>query len=668
MAKKRFAVLLIALLVTVGVVPGSRAQEVSTQQQEAAEKQEKEKEAEAKAIALLEQVVAESSLLKLPENRVRVQIVAADLFWSRNKERARALFDGAAAGVNEMIATAKRQSQNQPQEQRGPRGGMFFEQDRAQNRAAAQLRQELVLTAARHDATLATQLLQATQQASMPTDPQIAGRPDPDANLEQRLMAQIARTDPLQALKSAEEYLDKGQYPNSLAQVLTQLQAKDKDAAAKLSDRVFKKLQTENLLAKQDAGNLALNLLRPGPRPSDSPTDGAKTTTVNPSQVLSETTFRDLMDTVIAAAMKATPPTPGTERGQNNMRGGQGNGPANRRNNAGTNPQPPTSLQLEQNAARMLLMGLQSLLPQIDKYLPARAGAVRQKLTQMGVDSQRLNQISANQQLGELMRQGTSESLLAAASTAPNNMRPSIYQQAAMKALDEGNADRARQIATQHLSGSQRTTVLQMADMRQLAQKSGDEAIEGVKQALASLPSDDERVRMVLQLASATQTANPKLALQILEEGQRIVSGRATSYRQFDNQIQVARAFATLDTGRSFEVLEPGINQLNELLSAAALLSGFEVNVFRDGELPIQGGSRLTSTVSQYAEALAGLARSDFERAQAMADRFQLVEARILAKMTIARSLLGAQLVAGGENNFGNRPFGPNAPFMRREE
>jgi hypothetical protein len=38
-------------------------------------------------------------------------------------------------------------------------------------------------------------------------------------------------------------------------------------------------------------------------------------------------------------------------------------------------------------------------------------------------------------------------------------------------------------------------------------------------------------------------------------------------------------------------VLEPGITQLNELLAAAQVLNGFEVEVYRDGELPLQGGS-----------------------------------------------------------------------------
>ncbi len=69
--------------------PHRKAQNVNPpEEQQQKEKAEKEK----KAYALLEQVVDEAQLLKLPENRVRVQIGAADLFWERNEGRARTLF------------------------------------------------------------------------------------------------------------------------------------------------------------------------------------------------------------------------------------------------------------------------------------------------------------------------------------------------------------------------------------------------------------------------------------------------------------------------------------------------------------------------------------------------------------------------------------------------
>jgi hypothetical protein len=58
--------------------------------------------------------------------------------------------------------------------------------------------------------------------------------------------------------------------------------------------------------------------------------------------------------------------------------------------------------------------------------------------------------------------------------------------------------------------------------------------------------------------------------------------------------------------------------QLNELLSAASVLSGFEVNIFRDGEMSLtnQGGSGLNSTINRYGQELAGFAKIDFGRSK----------------------------------------------------
>jgi hypothetical protein len=653
MRKRWFSVFLIVLWLAIGAVPDSVAQQTASQQP-SSEKQEEEKAAlQGKAVVLLEQIVTESVALKLPENRIRLQITAADLLWAHNEERARGLFDMASASIIELIAKSAVSDNRQNFNGRPNYNNPYGQQNRM---VATQLRQELVMTVARHNATLAYQFLQATQSPVTATDPNNR-QANMEASLEQRLLGQIARTDPLLAMKNAEEMLDKGQYSSSFAQVLAQLQQKDKDAAARFSDKLNKRLQTENLLTNQEASMLLFSLLRPGPKPPEKSGDTTKISIANSSQVLSEAAFTSLLEAMVAAALKINLPPQGSGRGVN-MGGG---GPNNFR--GGFPPQAGQSATAtEQVAGRMLLSGLESLLPQIDKYLPARSTAVRQKLTQMGMDT---TQRASFNQINELMQQGTSESFMNAAATAPANVQPMIYQQAATKALEEGNTDRARQIANDHLNGPQRNTILQRIEAQQLALKTGDDAMESIRQAIARLSSDEERLRMLLQLSATAQRDNPKLAVQILAEAQKLVSGRITSYQQFEAQLQVARAFAALDPARSFEVLEPGINQLNELFPAAALLSGFDVNIFKEGELPLQEGSRLSGMVNQYAQELANLAKSDFERAQMTAERFQLPEARVFTRLAIARGILSTQ-TAPGSNSFGNRGNGQNMPFGRR--
>jgi hypothetical protein len=604
-------------------VPAQEEQNATpTEEQQQQEKAEREK----KAYSLLEQVVDEAQLLRLPENRVRIQIGAADLLWERNEGRARTLFSLAAEGLAEMTRNANASAGQD--DRRGPNRG----------RSGSQLRQELILAVARHDATLAYQLLAATRPPTPPVGPGNL-RLDSEDNLEDRLLAQVAALDPKLALQNAEQMLDKGQYSRSLTQVLAQLQAKDKDAAAKLEDKLVKRLQPATIVSMPDASNLALNLLRSGPRAAESGNTPAPAASSNSQQILALATYTSLLGNVIDAALKAVPPPAGNQRGNaNNFRGRRGG--AGGQNNLTTEPSPA---ELEQANARRLLGGLPAMLPQIDQYLPGRSQAVRQKMTELGVTDRSAFSMT---QVAREMQQGTSDSLLATASSAPPLMQNRIYQQAAMRALDEGNPDRARQIATDHLEPGMRDSVLQAVEFRQTSEKVDSSKMAEVRQTLAGLRSDDERIDLLVQLSGGARQNNPKLAVELLTEARQYTNRRATNYRQLEQQLMVADAFRELEPARSFEILEPGIVQLNELLTAAATLSGFEVNVFQDGELPVEGRNGLSNMVNRYGQVLGLLAMSDFDQSQTLANRFNLSESRIVARYSIVRSLLGKDPVS----------------------
>jgi hypothetical protein len=654
--KKLFAIIFTFSVVSAAVFAQEPQPTPATQQPTAEEVEKKTAELSKNAYRLLDQVIDEAQNLRLTENRVHVQIVAADALWERNPDRARSLFAMAADGVAEL-----QRNQDNSNNARQNFGG--------QGRRPAQVRQELLLTVARHDAQLAYQLLASTKPPvqSQPNNDQRnprggLGPINNEDNLEQNLLAQVASLDPKFAAQNADQMLEKGQFPRSLTEVIAQLQRQDKEAAAKLTDKTLKRLGSANLLSNNDASTLALGLLAPGPRVAPANTTGttadtSKTQATAPVQyqVLDQSAYTDLMGTVVDFALKATPQPP-----QNNQRPGpnqrRGFGP----NGAGfgqTNlPSQPTDAQIEQANARRLLTGLQNMLPQMDQYLPSRAQQVRQKMTEVGLAPNQRESFA--QAMSALQSNANADALVQAAESAPPQFQPRLYQQAALKALDEGNSDRARQIATDHLQNTQRDAVLQKVDFKEMAKKAEGTRLDEIKQNLARMRSDNERVDALLQMAGDVQTSNPKLSRQLLEEARQMTNKRAASYDQFAQQLKVAHAFATIEPARSFEVLDPGISQLNELISAAALLNGFEVNMFRDGELPLQSGNGLTSTVSQYGEELAALAKTDFARSESLAGRFQLPEARTLARLAIIEELLGSQPAPQANQNPFRAVFG----------
>lgn len=590
-------------------------------------------ERQANAYRLLDQIIDEAQSLRLPENRVRVQTQAADLLWDSNPGRARSLFSMAAEGVAEM---GRQQQSNNNDRRGGPQNA---------DRRAFQLRQELVMAAARHDAQLAYQLLAITKPAALPAPPADVRGPrpqfSPEDNLEQTLLGQIAARDPKLAAQNAEQMMDKGQFPRSLTEVLNHLFMQDQDAGAKLAEKTAKKLQTANLLTDPQAASLAQQLLIRGPRPAEKYA-AVKVTGQAMLPVLDQASYTDLLGSVIDMALKAAPSTPTqnnnqrpqVQRARPGIVSGVGPGTSNVVVSANNNAQS------EQNAALRMLAGLQATLPLIDQYAPTKAAAVRQRLSEAGLGTNSPFNVSQAMSVLQGNPNPTADALVQAAAVAPPQMQPRLYQQAAYKALDEGNPDRARQIATEHLQAGARDSVMQRIDFKELALKGEGARIEEVRQTIARLPSENDKLNMLIQLANDTRKANPKLSTQLLDDARQIVNRRASTYEHFDQQLKVARAFATVDSARTFEILDGAISQLNELLAAAQVLNGFEVNMWRDGEMSLQPSNGLGSMIQRFSGELGMLADKDLERAETLAGRFQFAEPRIVARLAIVQGLL----------------------------
>jgi hypothetical protein len=646
---KKIVPFVLLLVSAAGVVAQDATSQTATAQQSPDPQQQQEEKAklEKKALALLEQVVTDSQGLKLPENKLRVQIAAADMLWDKNPARARGLLTDAGAMLGQVMLEVNRQ-------------------DRDDMMTINQLRQDLVLTAGRHDAELGYQLLHSTQppaqqpsQTNAALGPGRQNRPqiifDQQANnLEQQLLSTVAATDPKYAYQKAIESLDKNEFPPSLSRILSQLQKKDQELFKKLSDKTLNRLASDSLLSSSQATSVAMNLLMPGPVPANTstatqsattsttstqPTPGANANARQP--VLSESSYHDLLDSAITAALSVTSAGP-----VNNMqRGGGGGGAVRVQRGPGQQQQPqnpPDDAQIRQNNARSLLFSLQGILPQIDQYMPERAQSVRQKLTELGVNSNAM-QGTVNAMRGLMNQNGSSDSLVTAASQAPPQIQSRLYQVAAQRAIDEGNVDKAVDIASNHLDENGKNAIMQAVDFKKLTTTASPEKMNEIKQKLAALPSDNDRIKYLVDLAKATQKDNQKLALRFMDDARNLVSKRALDYDDFQNQIKVADAFATLDSKKSFEILDAGIAQLNELLQAATVLNGFEVDIFKDGEMSMRGNDDLVGMVVRFGGELAALAKVDFEGARGTADKFQLPEPRMNARLMIVQGILGTR-------------------------
>jgi len=295
----------------------------------------------------------------------------------------------------------------------------------------------------------------------------------------------------------------------------------------------------------------------------------------------------------------------------------------------------------ERNNAQNLFTNLETIMPEIEKYIPARASPLRRKIAEFDrtLDPQ-------TRTWNEYRRQeqsGTVDDLLNLAAHAPAEIRNGLYQQVASKAFNQGDIELARQIINENISNPvERKQLLANLERDALWQVSNQGSLSETLRRLGSLSSNEDRVSALVQLAnSAAGRGDKRTALQLLEEARALVSYRAENVSQLNAQLQVATAYASLGHSQGFQILEAVADQLNELSAASAVLAGFDYQQnFKDGELVLQGGSYLTNLIQQYVSSLESLARADFDRAKLTAERLQRAESRTAARLSIAQAAL----------------------------
>ena len=544
-------------------------------------------ELERKALALLDEVLGETPSLKLIENRIRLQAAVAELLWPRNQERAREIFNAAA---NDVAAVA---------------AGIETDDPQYHNliNTTLQLRQRMLAIIAEREPKLALEFLRATRPP--PAQPGANYRqPDQEIMLEAQLAQQIAARDPQQALRIAEEIVNRGLSMNLLP-LIDQLRSRDPEGTARLAAAIVKRLRTANFAVDYEATSIASHLLHSA-RSADNTTgaNGQQQTVVAAGQanarraLLDEAARRELVNLLVNAVAGGA----GDQRGPGNAGG--------------------------------LLNMVRQLMPEVERYAPAQAAAVRRRLEGF----ERRGEVSSRE-FRMAPETGTPDAIIATAAKAAPEMREQIYRTAAWKAFNEGNADRARQIINNHVEGApQREQMLKELDQQMFWRAASEGKIEQAQALLARIKSTDERVGMLLQLARATSDkGNRAAAVGFLDEAWNLIGARARGQTQFNLQLQLAQNYAQLAPPRAFEIIEASIAHLNELVAAAAVLNGFGQETFAEGELKGQESYPWGALAVQCNETLAALAPVDFDHARSAADGFQRPELRLPARHTLQR-------------------------------
>ena len=558
-------------------------------------------EKEKKALALAEVMIKEIQSLRLPENRIRIGIGLADTLWPRDQKRALALFKEAVKALDEFTAALANEEEDTSTLEHLPR----------------MLRQEIVQVAAKYDARLAADFVRATRIDSRSRPPN-SGLTNYEANLEMRVAIQIAEKDPAEALAIAEDSLKISIDYESLS-LLNALHSKDKKLAERFLDSIIKSIRTFGI-GNSAATPIALNLIRTWSENVRAANDPAapRTTTSLLLSNLNEETARELTNLIADSLLSDGTVNTTTAFGRTFIDG-------------------PSSMY--PGMIQGIVQQLKPILSDFEKLAADRMPALRTRIAEheKTYEAQQGPWVKY-QKLGET---GTADELMEAAKTAPIEMAGVLLNQASWKAINEDDYERARQFIDQNPNASQRTEMRRNLVRRQIQRAIEKKDIAGARALLPGLPIE-EQVAMLSQLAASTALEGDKVgALKLLGEAQALLSNRARNYGQLQALINIASAYADVESSVSVSLVERVIDQVNELVAAAMVLDGFDVQgTFREGEFVIASGNMLNNLSQECGRILSSNARADANQAASTAERFQRPEMRLIALLQIVHTLL----------------------------
>jgi hypothetical protein len=617
MGLKRFTAAFLAALL---ICPPALAQTPAQTQAQKEEKSQKEdKELEKKALALLDEIVGEAMSLKLVENRIYALTTAADMYWKRNEDRARALL---AEAVSQFMAIERPSLPGaQPGAQPEAQPETSSEALRAMQAMGVrmELRTQLLQTLAARDSRMALDFLRASR---LPEAVKVFGGKgssvDFERDFEMQLAIRIAENDPRSALQIAEESLKHG-VSHQVYEIWANLLNKDPKAAAKLSGDITSAIKSAD--ASKDYQSIyvvtsMLNQLRGQLRPSRSNEKESRQTPQEARDM-----FRDLLELLVSTALKVT---------ANQLLDFQ-----------------------EQGRARDLLTQVQMFLPDIEKHLPSRAPAARAKLAQF---DKAIYPHQAPQEIFIDMENKSPDELIAMASKSQEEFKDTLYRQAAMKLIEQGDTGRARKIVKDFLPDDGAWDPLfAEIDRKEREQAVKEGKLEEARKSVSRLGSSEERALALVELATKAEAdKDQKSQRELLKEAGELLGDQMETRSQVEAQLVLAAASLDLDPDRGFDILGSAIDRLNTVLNAVATIAKFDqggmpspvaANAL-DGEMRLNAGefANITNNLDQR---LLAFARKDFDRTVTLLKRWQISEVRMAIFLTLLNKILGADKVEG---------------------
>ena len=550
---------------------------------------EKRRELEKKTLALLNDVASSAYSLKLPENRIFVLTSAADLLWTFDAKRARNLYWEAINALGLIATPSRRTGETLSREERIKAQQAYL--------SVYSLRRTVLRQVARRDPQLALEMLRATRQSPPKDSKPESSFPD-DRRLEQDIATEVAARDPAYALQLARESLGKG-LSFELLRLIQQLNEKDSEKASQFAGEVITKLRLTNVAADFRASTIAIQFLQksrmPAPTgPLAKPANGLKILRLSDEQK------RELVDIVTNAALSGS-------------------------------------------ANSNLIFDIPQVMEEIQQFFPERRLAVEQKLAAFNETLPK--RMRDQNTFNDLIRRGNPEEIVRRAASESELDRLSLYKQAAIMAVARGTADSFRDLVSKEIKDDgEREKVLERLDAEQISLAAHRKQIDELKELLPKIRRKGERARAMVETALILkEQGEDAAAVAWLDEAAAMIKADWKSETQTNALLTLLSAYALIDPPKAFALAERTIDQANSQISMLLLLDRVvKIGAVKKGEITLEqaGVMPLDLLLFKYGKGVAALAKTDFIRTRALADRFERPELRVMARLLIVKGIL----------------------------
>lgn len=560
----------------------------------------KTKSAGQKALNLLEETLTDTQSLKVAENQIYLDALAATALWKQDEKRARAMF----AQVTKRLAQAI--GENDP----------TLRQTLTWIRS--NIRTEVAYTLATLDAALAREFIAATRPAKDPNNSYS------DPNISSPAVVINNPQDPRQLSQAIESRLAKG-IDYDYFPLLKRLRKADPEAANRAVQLLMDKLRTDEaankfversalcssvgyyLLDQEMETDEFINL-----RPA---TSKQSANSILTNSVLGESARREVLAIFTRTAITIAPylSSDNSEK---------------------------------YHQAQELLTRLFVYQPEIKKYWPAMAEKLQPLLTELQ------SILPAHSREGiefrYLRRYGTVGEMIDATRKSRQPFLDNYYGFIARRLIVEGgDFQPLQQLINDQIpeTGKRQSTMDSVwSNVAYAFAQQG--RLDLVMHLLNRIDSDVTRAGTTTSIAfRLLDDGDTDNAAKLVDKASSLLSLPVETNQQNQAINGLMRCNSRLDPARNFVWLEGLAPQLNELSQAYVLLGGWDSYnqlYAKDGEIGIPGYS--AQSVTTPIKHLASLARIDFDRAKSIAEGFTQTEVRLFAQIMVARGVLNPEM------------------------